>query len=248
MTDVKVFPNAPIKEALLDIRATLPSNISLDILAKFYDRVKDKFPDKEQRFSFTGGVQIKPGNAPEVLRPSGGPDGYLFRSNDGKKIVQAKLDGFTFNQLKPYDRWETFHAEAKALWEIYCEIAKPQNVTRLALRYINRIEIPLPIKEFKEYILTVPDVADGLPHGLANFFMQLVVPDQESKNIAIITETMEPIENGILPLIFDIDVYRQAAFSSESDEIWNVLASLRDLKDAIFFKSITPKCEKLFNK
>ncbi|MSR78002.1 MAG: TIGR04255 family protein [Candidatus Omnitrophica bacterium] len=242
----KFFPNAPIKEALVDIRVNLPSETNLETLAKFQDHIKNNFPIKEERLSFNGGVQIKPGSAPEIVGPTGGVDGYLFRTNDGKKIVQARMDGFTFNQLKPYDRWETFSAEAKSLWEIYVKVAKPNNVTRLALRYINQIEIPLPIKQFKEFILTVPDLAEGIPDGIEKFFMQLIVPDDDRKNTAIITETMESIEKGFLPFIFDIDAYREISLDPNSPEIWDVLDSLRNFKNRIFLNSITPKCEEIF--
>ncbi|MBM4125009.1 MAG: TIGR04255 family protein, partial [Nitrospira sp.] len=150
MSNFTRFPRAPITEALLDIRVKLPPQIDLIRLATFHDTVKDRYPSKQERVSWQGGFQITPGTGPEMLPSSGGPDGYLFPSADGRQIVQARLDGFTFNRLKPYDKWETFRDEAKELWQQYVRIASPEVVTRLALRYINRIEIPLPMKDFKE--------------------------------------------------------------------------------------------------
>ena len=249
LSDMKkhtVFKNAPIKEALLDIRTNLPSETNLAVLSTFYEEIKDRFPKRDERQSFQGGFQIKAGSAPEILGPSGGTDGYLFRSLDETKIVQARLDGFTFNKLKPYDRWESFSSEAKTLWEMYIKIAKPKTITRLALRYINRIELPLPLKQFKDFILTVPDIAEGVPDGLAKFFMQLIIPDRERKNVAVITETMEPAEKGVLPFIFDIDVYREVALAPTDSEIWNIFEGLRIYKNQIFLESITSKCEDLF--
>ncbi len=54
----------------------------------------------------TAGVKVSPEGA-ETLPSSGGPDGYLFRSPNEKKVVQVRLDGFTFNKLKPYDKMGT---------------------------------------------------------------------------------------------------------------------------------------------
>ncbi len=240
------FSNAPITEALLDIRAKLPPGVDLTRLANFQDAVKELYPARRERFSWQGGFQVKPGEPPEIFHPSGGPDGYLFTSKDGKQIVQARLDGFTFNRLKPYDGWESFRDEAKQHWERYRKIATPEMVSRVALRYINRMEIPLPMKDFRDYVLTTPEIAPKVPQGLAGFFMRLVIPDEKSRSIAIITQTMEDPGERVLPLIFDIDVFQEAAFEAEGEEMWKVFEHLRGYKNEIFFNSITERTKDLF--
>lgn len=163
-------------------------------------------------------------------------------------MVQARLDGFTFSRLKPYDKWESLRDEARELWQHYIRIASPENVTRVALRYINRIEIPLPMRDFKDYILTTPEIAPDLPQGLESFFMRLVIPDSKTQAVAIVTETMEPVDESSkrLPLILDIDVFRMAAFNVQDNAMWETFEYLHDLKNDIFLKSITPKAKELF--
>jgi len=94
--------------------------------------------------------------APEAIPPQGGIQGVQFISPDGKKVVQFRLDGFSFHKLKPYQSWELLKEEAMQIWKYYLECAKPLNVKRAALRYVNQIDIPLPFKNLEEYILTVP--------------------------------------------------------------------------------------------
>lgn len=241
------FPNAPVTEALLDIRVQLPEGVNLAQLATFYDSVKDRYPNKRERQSWRGGLKLTGGGELEVLQSHGGPDGYLFTSSDGKQIVQARLDGFTFNRLKPYDRWETFRDQARELWERYVGVAQPKQITRTALRYINRLEIPLPMRDFKDYILTVPEVAAALPQGLVKYFMQLVIPEPEIPATAIITEAMEPSADSTkVALILDIDVFCLKVFEVKDRGLWEVFEKLRDLKNNIFFKSITDKTKELF--
>jgi len=182
-----------------------------------------------------------------VVKSAGIVDGYLYTSVDGKYIVQARLDGFTLSRLQPYDNWESFRDEGKRLWEHYIAIAMPNLVSRLALRYINRLELPMPFKDFKEYILTTPEIAPALPQGLKTFFMRLEVPHDEYQAIAIVTETIEPPPNDqFLPLIFDIDVIHEAQFSPGSTEIWQTFEQLRNFKNEIFFNSLTDKAKELF--
>ena len=194
------YKNPPIKEALLDIRVKLPAETTLGTLATFQDKIKGRFPIKEERVNWESGLQIKPGSVPEIIPPSGGAYGFFFRSETDKKIVQARRDGFTFNKLKPYDKWEIFCAEGKELWNHYLQVAKPVKVTRLAVRYINRIELPLPIKDFKEYLLTTPEIASGIPQGIAKFFMQAVIPKEDIGAAANITASDLTPRSAVAPL------------------------------------------------
>ena len=161
------FPNAPITEALLDLRVELPSHIDLAQLATFQDAIRDRYPDRRERLLVQSHFEIEQGAV--IAHPStGGLYGYLFTSPDRRQVVQARLNGFTFSRLKPYRTWESLRDEARELWQHYMQIASPQGITRVALRYINRIEIPLPMRDFKDYILTTPEIAPGLPQELAN--------------------------------------------------------------------------------
>jgi uncharacterized protein (TIGR04255 family) len=243
------FPNAPITEAILDIRVELSNDINLETLEKFHSHndIKKCFPVKKRRESFTGGVELSPEGKISALPTSGGPDGYLFQSPTEKKIVQARIDGYTFNKLKPYEDWNTFRSEAHKLWDIYYRITNPVKITRIALRYINRIEIPIPIKNFNEYILTTPEIAPKLPQALSQFFMRLEIPNPDIQAIAIITQTMENLtENQRLPLIFDIDVIHETVSKYNETEIWDKFEQLRIFKNDIFFDSLTEKTKELF--
>jgi len=242
-----LLSKAPINEALLDIRVALPGSIGLDDIATFHDAVRDRFPNKKNRVSFQGGFQVEDGK-PAAIPISGGTDGYLFESPTEQKVVQARLDGFTFNKLKPYEDWKKFSSEARDLWTAYVRIAHPERITRIALRYINRIEIPLPIRDFKEYIRTTPEVARDLPQGLAHFFMRLVIPYNEISATVVVTETMEDVtDRGMLALILDIDASKEVNYAPDAEQAWRDFRKLRRLKNEVFFMSITDKTKELLN-
>jgi len=246
LSEYTVFPNAPITEALLDIRVELSKDVDLNKLASFHDFIKERFPEKQERVSFETAFQLS-AEGPTVLPSSKKPDGYLFRSPTEHKIVQARLDGFTFNKLRPYEKWESFCTESRELWNIYFKMANPIKITRIALRYINRIDIPLPITDFKKYILTTPELAPKLPQALEHFFIQLVVPNPDVQAKAIITQTMQkPINDKTLPLILDIDVFQEEVYMGNQTEIWDMFEKLHIFKNEIFFNSITEKTKELF--
>ncbi len=238
---------APITEALLDIRASLPAETDLDRLATFHESILDRYPTKRERSHWETQFELQPGGMAGVKQSQGGVDGYLFISKDETEIVQARRDGFTFNKLKPYVSWMEFRTEGKRLWDHYREIASPVSASRIALRYINKIDLPLPV-DLKEYIRTTPEIAPALPQALSGFFMRLVLPFEKRNCTGIITLTLgDPQRPDCVALVFDIDVYREGTFNAQDEMIWTFMEDLRNTKNDIFFKSLTPKTMDLFN-
>lgn len=241
------FTKAPITEALLDIRASLPAETDLDRLATFQDSIRDLYPARRERSHWETQYELQPGGIAEVKQSKGGVDGYLFTSADGVQIVQARLDGFTFNRLKPYESWEQFRGEARRLWDHYLEVASPVSASRIALRYINKIDLPLPV-DFKQYILTTPEISADLPQELSGFFMRLVLPFEKRNCTGVITLTLaDSTRPDCASLVFDIDVYREEILNAQDERIWTLMEDLRNTKNEIFFKSLTPKTMGLFN-
>ena len=242
----ETFPGAPITEAVFDIRASLHKDIYLDRLREFHKDIADRFPVIEEKRYIKAGFQLGK-DEPEFHMPEKGIEGFFFKSDRENKIIQFRLNGFTFNKLKPYENWEAFFPEAQEFWKKYNEVAKPLKVERIALRYINRILAPYPIKDFSEYILTSPKIAPNLPQTLSHFFLRIITSSDDGYLTAIITETSEkPTKDQKLPIILDIDAYKQKEYAPDSQELWNDFARIREFKNQIFFNSITDKAKELF--
>lgn len=237
------LPNAPITEAILDIRTRHEQKASLDSLKRFQEPIKLRYPLEQQRVTGSFEVKMIEGTV-KVTQGPGLNDGYLFTSDDRKQIVQARVDGFTFSRLKPYTEWGVFFSEARELWLKYIDVVPSGVVTRLALRYINRMEIPLDNEgkaNYSEYIKTRPFVAPGLPETYTGLFMRLVIPVPKVNATANITQTLEPVTSLFVPLIYDIDVFRETELSLNSEDIWRGFEDLHTLKNEFFFGSITDK-------
>ncbi len=246
----ETFPNAPIREALIDIHVTLPTEATLEVLAEYHRPLVERFPQRRERAVWMGEFRMDSSANPPAENPSKRIDGYLHVSDSDGKIVQTRQDGFTFNKLRPYSDWGTFNREARELWERYLVLAKPLYVTRLGLRYINRIEVPLPFDDFREFCPLFPDLPDGVPQSLNEFFMRFVAPLPDAPNaISAITTTFEIPASGEtkLPLILDIEISECfESFAPETDKIWNKLELFRQAKNKIFFASVTEAAKKLF--
>ena len=243
----EVFPNPPIIEGLIDIRAQLPENVSSSDIENLHVKIKDAYPGKRTRRVLQGTIEVK-GEKESVKTEPPQVDGYLFSTLDGRQIVQYRLDGFTFSRLRPYSRWEEVFPEAKRLWEIYRTFVKPVLVTRLAVRYINSIEIPLKTIDYDDYLAAGPKVPQGLPQLLQRFFTRIEIPFPDREAVAIVMQTpsdkKDPVNTGI---ILDIDVvYAATSLAPEDTRIYEILGALREIKNAVFLSSITEKTKELF--
>ncbi len=233
----ETFKNAPIAEALLDIRASVPGQTDLGSLDAFGSAVAARFKERRKRQVTEGGFTISPTGELSQDEPTIQTAGYIYRNDARDKAVQARLDGFSFSKLKPYRGWDEFSREAKELWQIYLSVARPQRVSRLTLRYINRIEMPLPVQDFKDYVLTTLDIPEGVPQSVVTFFLEAVIPDDETKSFANVTSTFEQPQPGssVIPYIFDIDAYQFVELDPSSEDIWRIFDEIRDYKNRIFF-------------
>lgn len=233
--------NAPITEALIDIYPQAPKDIDLAKLESLHDSIKDEYPIKEQRRIIEGKIRGNEKGITEVNNKAY-DQGFWFKTQNGDQIFQARVDGFTFNRLKPYETWEKVRDEARKLWSNYAEVVKPGLIGKVGLRYINHIEIPLPVDDLLKYIKTVPQVPKGLPQNLIKFFTQTVIRDNDSGIIGVTTQALEQtLRTNKSILLLDIEVSFENNEGLDQVKVWSQLEELHTFKNEIFFNSITEK-------
>lgn len=233
------YPNAPIREAIFDIRVNQLEGKTYEDFAGIYELIKDKYINKrkinmfESTFNF---AENKTSETNSFFR------GVIFSDKQNKKQVQFRTDGFTLNFLSLYSNWDDFKSEAYELWKIYLEYFPTANVERIALRYINRIEIPTTFKGFEEYVINIPPIPSVLPKVYKSFFSQIEVPCEDEDYSAIITSTIETLTEKHIPYILDIDVYKDVKDNLNFDDF----DYIRKVKNSIFESCITDNARELF--
>src|SRR5258708_1200147 len=128
MPPLRRYQHAPITEAILDLRVGFPEEVAPDAFSVSQDRVRGTYSSCEGLVAGSITVQLGQLGGPSPLGTSQQHSGFVFRSQDGVRVFQATVNGFTFNHLQPYDRWETFRDEARQLWDIYREAVNPVTV------------------------------------------------------------------------------------------------------------------------
>lgn len=241
-TNVTHYEKAPITEALIDIQFKGPENAPAE-LAELQGRAGESYAEKKPIFIaavlFDG---TQPDVAPGITSQGSTQRGWAFVAADKLQIWQARVDGFSLSRLAPYQSWPPFRDEARRLWELCKPVFRPEQITRIAVRYINRLELPLPLRDFKDYLQTVPEVSPKLPQGLASYFMQLQIPQEDVKSLLVLNQQLVPNltpEPKTASVILDIDLFRVQELPQDEDGLWNCFEQLHEKKNEVFEGCIT---------
>lgn len=246
MPDPRHLRNAPIHEALVDLQVTLPSGFDPAKLQEAHAKIRDAYPKCDTRMRGSLQIELSAEGEPKHKAIEKGVHGYIFKTADQKRHIQFRVDGFTYNWLSPYERWESLRDEAKKLWSTYVELAKPERINRVGLRYINRMSFPIPV-DFDEYLTAAPAVPKQLPQEVSSFFKRVVIHGIKPGFVGIITQAYEgTTQPETAPVILDIDVFKQSLFEPDGKEAWETLEELRHFKNKVFFESVTEKALELF--
>jgi uncharacterized protein (TIGR04255 family) len=228
--------NAPIVEAIFDFRVLRRENVTPDTFADLGAAVGQRYDQRsplhsiEARFGFDNGRIVDPAPVQERL-------GWVYRTQD--EIAQFRVNGFTFSKIEPYATWELAFGEAIRLWELYRVTAMPRQVSRVAVRYINRMRLPSPMG--LEYYLEAPPVVPApIPSTIREFLSRVYVDDAARSASAVIIQALEPrVDPATISLLLDIDAFREMSAEPDDPSLPAVFEQLRQLKNDIFFASVT---------
>jgi uncharacterized protein (TIGR04255 family) len=236
----------PITEALIDLRTANDATIDANRLQGLRELLSEDYPRVEERRQMQAQLLVQEGG---TLLPSTqdlGFHGLFFFGADGRRIAQFRRDGFTLNQLPPYSDADTMIREALRLWTLYQQAAAPPSITRVAFRYINVLPLPYGHGDnFRRFLTTPPDVPPEAPQNVSGFLSRIVAHEED--NTVILTHKMEASTAGETTLVtLDVDVFRDGELPPDGADLEGVLRRLRELKNRVFFASLTEEAVELF--
>jgi uncharacterized protein (TIGR04255 family) len=247
MAEVRHLRNAPITEAIIDFRVKTKSGFDVESFRSLKHRLESQLPVLEEQQFIEGRFEIGPGGkSVSQYAKHGELHGFWFKSSDGLNIAQFRRDGFTFNRLKPYTSWQELFPRVWELWQLYVETGAAEFVTRIATRYINSLALPASRKDLSEFLTEPPSVPEEVSGEIASFLSRIVINTPEGLNANITQALGHAVEPSSVVVILDIDAYAQRELEIGDDSVPRIFSGLRDLKNRIFFSSITEEAARLF--
>ena len=241
----QLYKRPPITEAVIEFRVE-------DALSrKVVDQIKDRFlvdyPAPPQQAVLVN-VQIENEAATAKLQRKF--NAYKLTSGDGTAVVSLGSQVIATSRFAPYPGWEPFVAEAKRNWDKWKGIAGYRKVTRIGVRYINRIDVPNPKGDpitFSDYLRFFPTVPDFGQLPMESFAINTSAPLQADDCMLILNASTAPSPLvKAVSFILDIDVSKSANVPQNEDAIWKFVNQVRELKNRIFEASISDQARRLF--
>lgn len=236
--------NPPIREALIDIQFDAPLDLAKVAVAA--DSFSENYPKRQ---TLRHGVfELSMGQESDLTARTreSATIGYRLDNEDGSRVVQFRDRGITFSILKGYSTWDAFKQEARSVWERWNSIVGETHIVRVATRFINVLQLPASPIDFDDFLTCAPRVPSELPQVLAGFFQQITIPVAETGFAAIVTHALEPGTPSATPVVLDIDVFQAKYYSSTDESVWAALDTAREIKNRVFFSSLTNKALELF--
>ncbi|WP_167772391.1 TIGR04255 family protein [Bradyrhizobium frederickii] len=230
------YRNAPIAEALIDIRVARPDLVTMEQITLAADQLAERFPVRHPMNTIEFGFDFGSNQTNNSQEQTG------LRLECENRVLLLQRIGFTYSHLPPYTNWETLRDEALSCWNVFREATKQSAASRLAVRVINKIPTPEAEIALEDYLSVYPVVPTKLPTTAKAAFVQLqmamshVIPTAQ----AILNIASGHADANGPHLLLDIDLF--AAGVVEGDEaIWNTIEKFGIEKDVIFEACITDK-------
>jgi uncharacterized protein (TIGR04255 family) len=242
----KSYAKAPIVEAIMHFKLQPREGSDVALFDQLHSRLKHEYPVSEELRQLQ--LEFTPASGLESTSPIMSNLGKRFTSEDRKQVVQIQLSSFTLHRLAPYTGWEDLKTEFKRVWELYTEVSNPEQLEGLSVRYINRLDLPLPIRDLRDYLRTYPELSSDMPLGITTYNMQLQVPMEGQNALSIINQRLVPqmpAEADVISIFLDIEVMSNPG--QKISEPWSFLESLRPLKNDLFEACITNRMRELIS-
>ena len=233
----------PIVEAIIEIQFATSHEAHVSTLVKHFGTM---YPGPQRRGSM---LQVEADMGKGAVATRMAPHQTFLPTADGKALVGLTDTTLSVHVLAPYPGWASFLPRALGAINAYVEIAGPNNVALVSVRYMDQIKIPAQSPDFNllEYLPHAPQRPASMPNGLEAFHIVTQAVDPEHKYTAVLTiASMTPTEEAFLPIVYDLRAFRAFEQPIAPNEIASHLEFLHQRERLIFEDSITDKMRSLF--
>jgi len=238
------YKNPPIVEAICEFRFSKETKWDPTIPGSVYEKVKDQFPNKESRLEHQ--LELKTDEAGFNQNLVGSQKALMF-SPDRSSLIQVGQNLLSINHLKPYIGWEQFLPKIKKAYDTLGEVTEINGIDRMALVYIDRIEIPGKQIKLEDYFKFHPHMGPDLPHHHLNFMVAVEFPYHENRDFCKLQLTSAmATKKDHLAVLLTTEYYLARQKSVQPDKALEWMDQAHASVSELFKGVITEKLEDIF--
>lgn len=248
-TDIHTtYPNSTIVEAICELHFTCLKN-PLNWDGKWYGRLHSKVGveyEMEPKTAKGFMVQAVNQNRPSLSENQVLLNQMIYKHRTKNQLIQLAPWTLTVNMIGPYQGWNSFVEHIKHSWLSLSSIIDSVQVTRMGMRYINRIPKNAANEKVGEWFLKSDLLPERLLTQKNDYFFRCEIPQTENSRI-IVTLTEEQTDLPIKPIIFDIDTFTVQTHHETWEQIYNDISQLHNAIRHEFDSSLTEKLKSYLN-
>ena len=248
----KNWPNLdkpPVVVALAQLKFKEP-NFKVDSILEYDVLLKHIFPIRRGNVQVgldLGNKTIPLGESKVSATSNAEVGSYVYLSTNQKKKIEISVDTLTYIDEEPYTGWNDFLSNATKAFGILSPVLESAEIQRTSIRFVNRFifdEFNDP-KTYFNALITSADGNSSFPLRQYGFRMVMEIP--ESDIYSIVNHNVENIQQDKYLYTFDIDVLDRQKLVFDIDTIKHCFENLRNVKNKIFFDTVTDETLKLCN-
>jgi hypothetical protein len=223
------YPNPTIAEALCEIHFVLPEEIGWKptLPGDLFKKIQNEYPDMEPSLEVGLELELSPHRIGHSLLPP--RPRMRFKHMSRPLLVQLAPNVFTVNVLPKYPGWQTMRRDVAHAWGQAKDVVKPAKVTRVGLRYINRIERQSENETPKDWFKAGDYIPAGVLESKGAFLSRVELQlDAQNRVIVTLAEIRADQATGPKGIVLDIDRILEKELSLDDEKMLREMDRLHE--------------------
>jgi uncharacterized protein (TIGR04255 family) len=166
---------------------------------------------------------------------------------DARRLVSIRHNALAISVLRPYDGWENFKPRIERALDAYFEAISQIAVTRIGVKYVNRIVVPKADANPAVVLTALPAEGKISDARLANFTQFTEFVRMDEIKVLITQATLQIGAEDRTEYLLDIDAIWDHRALGNRVEIIDMVEKLRDIEGAAFEALITDEARSIFD-
>lgn len=242
------YPNPTIAEAICDIHFRLAQGKEWrpSLPGELFKHIQNDYPEMEPVVEMGFQLEVGPLGSSTQVKPQ--RQKVRFKHSTRPLILQLAENSLSISTLPPYPGWHVMRNDVLSIWQRVADVLQPEVITRVGLRYINRIARETEQDHPGTWLTENDYIPKGILQSNPGFLLRLETR-LNNENMLVITlgDTKSEVDGPYGAIIFDIDriVEREmlsgpGALEQEINRlhaiIWEVFSSAQGEKLAMLLR------------
>lgn len=235
------YPRHTIVEALCEIRfaITPEKGWNANRPGPLYKELSEDYPNLEPVNEADLHLEFTPEGPQQRVQPR--PPKIRFSNEQANELVQVSQSLFSFNLVNKYENWDYMKRRICTTWSTVFNFVKPLKLTRIGLRYINRIPRPPEARRVGDWLQSTAYIPEAILTSSADF--KLIVEASAEDHIKGIVKLADVSNNERPCIIYDIDMIQIEPVIENMKNIDAIVEALHARVEEEFFAAQKPRLE-----